>query len=314
MDTPHSRPLGVTLVAILYLAIAIISLVIAARYVLNPAGNEEMILLFTRLKIPVTFLNLLAVPPLVTAGLATLMFRGLWEERAWARVAALFLGFMGMLATLSMIAFFQVFNWGGPRAMWLAAGAFMLSALVLVYFLKIPWPEPEERRTQRKEEAFISAASPSASAAPPPAPAPVSALSSEQADAIHSVPTVVAGVTAVKGADTVLIETGAVSSSQPVACLTVISGRDQGKHFEITTSDILIGRHPALADFLLQDPTISAQHARIRYEGNQFVIYDLDSTNGLFVNAQRVRQQRLFDGDKLRLGAVELIFSNPCQD
>jgi len=312
MDTTHSRPIGVTLVAILHLAIAVISLVIAARYVLNPAGNEEMILLFTRLEIPVTFLNLLAAPPLITAGLATLMFRGLWEERAWARVAALFSGFVGMLAGLALIAFFLVFNWGGPRAMWLAAGVFVLSALIFIYFLKIPWPEPgEEAETPEQSAPVVRVAG--SSAPPRPPAAPPAPPSPEAADSIHSVPTVVTDASFVRGEDTVLIETEP-ASSQPTACMTVISGRDQGRHFEIVSADTLIGRHPTLADFLLHDPTISAQHARIRYEDGQFIIYDLDSTNGLFVNAQRVRRQRLFDGDKIKLGAVDLIFSSPCQD
>jgi len=173
METSRSRPLGVTLVALLYLAIAVISLIIAARYILNPAGDEQMILLFTRLKIPVTYLNLLAVPPLITAGLATLMFRGLWEQRPWGRVATVFISFMGMLLALAAIAFVQVFNFGGSRAIWMAAGVFALSTLIFIYFLKIPWPADEAPEAAVEPEpapVAVKEAVPAAESPPPPPP------------------------------------------------------------------------------------------------------------------------------------------------
>ena len=114
MNDTRSRPLGVTLIALVYLALAIMALVIAARYVLNPAGDEELILLFDRLKMPVAFLNLLAAPPLVTAGLATTMFRGLWLQKEWGRIAAIFFQFIGMLMMLALMAFLFVFSLAHP--------------------------------------------------------------------------------------------------------------------------------------------------------------------------------------------------------
>lgn len=319
MTKPHSRPLGVTAVAILYLAIAAISLFIAARYVLNPAGNEDMIMLFTRLRIPVTFLNLLAVPPLITAGLATLLFRGLWQEKSWGRVATLFLSFMAMLAALAAIAFIQAFNFGNTRAIWVSVGAFALSALIFIYFLKIDWAAPHHDSPDIQAIPFPAEAKATTTNSPPPAPPPpepppIVKPASGMYDSIHSAPTMHAGDAVLKGEATVRLEAESVQSPQPTACLTVISGRDQGRHFEITTSDILIGRHPTLANFVLNDPTISAQHARIRYEDGRFVIQDLDSTNGTFVNKLRVMLQPLQDKDRIKLGVVEMIFSTSCQE
>jgi hypothetical protein len=321
MENSRSRPFGVTLVAILFLAIAIICLIIAARYILNPAGDEEMILLFTRLKIPVTYLNLLAVPPLVTAGLATLMFRGLWEERPWGRVATVFLSFMGMLLALAAIAFVQVFNFGGSQAIWIAAGAFALSTIIFIYFLKIPWPaatEPIPEAAPEPEPVVARPAVPGEEPPPAPAsapePAPVLSPPDDMYDTIHSAPTLITGAAVLKGDETLQIGAAPVPETRPTACLVAVSGRDQGRHFEISSDDVLIGRHPTLATFVMDDPTISAQHARIRYEDGHYLLVDLDSTNGTFVNRQRVKTQVLADQDRIRFGAVELIFSTPCQD
>jgi len=318
MNTSYSRPLGVTLVAILYLAIAIIALIIAARYVLNPAGNEEMILLFTRLKLPITFLNLLAVPPLINAGLATLMFRGLWEANAWSRVATVFLSFIGMLTALALIAFFLVFNFGGSQTLWASVGAFVLFTLVFIYFLKTSWPvsETEPAIAPPRDGAIRPAIpkdippSPSLSAQAPAVMTPVLA----QPEVRHNAPTIVADAAEITGAETVRIRRDETQPPQPLACLTIISEQNLGRRFDFFGADILIGRHPTLSDVLLNDPTVSARHARIRYEEGQFALYDLESANGSFVNGQRIHSQRLQDQDKIRLGAVEMIFSASCQD
>jgi pSer/pThr/pTyr-binding forkhead associated (FHA) protein len=122
------------------------------------------------------------------------------------------------------------------------------------------------------------------------------------------------GVAAATAADTIILEPESAPPPRQRACLTAISGEDRGRRFEFSDVDILIGRHPTLADVLLSDSTISAQHARIRYEAGQFTLYDLDSTNGSFVNGQRIRMQALHADDLITLGAVDLIFTTFCQE
>ena len=63
-------------------------------------------------------------------------------------------------------------------------------------------------------------------------------------------------------------------------------------------------------DVVLIDREISRHHAEIRAEGQDFVLADLGSTNGTFVNEQRVaRPTRLRDGDRISLaGRVDLVF------
>ena len=59
---------------------------------------------------------------------------------------------------------------------------------------------------------------------------------------------------------------------------------------------------------VIDDPRISRLHAQLRLVRGQFVIFDLDSTGGTFVNGQRIRQQTLRAGDVISLAGVPLVF------
>jgi hypothetical protein len=61
-------------------------------------------------------------------------------------------------------------------------------------------------------------------------------------------------------------------------------------------------------DIVLDDPHVSDHHASIRLRGRAFVVTDLDSTNGTFVNGQTVGQHTLADGDRVRFGPSEWVF------
>ncbi len=58
----------------------------------------------------------------------------------------------------------------------------------------------------------------------------------------------------------------------------------------------------------MDDDSVSAEQARVQYEGRQFVLYDLASTNGTFLNGQRIKKRALLDDDIIRLGEVSLTF------
>lgn len=74
-------------------------------------------------------------------------------------------------------------------------------------------------------------------------------------------------------------------------------------------AEVLIGRSPA-ADLTLDDITVSTLHARLSYRKQQWWLEDLDSTNGTFLNEERlVSPLVLASGDQLRLGQVELTVS-----
>lgn len=87
--------------------------------------------------------------------------------------------------------------------------------------------------------------------------------------------------------------------------LRVTSGSRAGQRELFEKSIIAIGRHP-LNDLRFdaeRDPEASSRHAEIRILDDQATLRDLDSTNGTFVNGQRVAGERaLFDGDLLQFG------------
>ena len=80
------------------------------------------------------------------------------------------------------------------------------------------------------------------------------------------------------------------------------------KTFRILTGSIkTIGRATG-ADFIVNAPLVSRVHCRLTAQpGGDLEVRDLDSTNGTFVNGQRVENARLESGDRLRVGRVELV-------
>jgi pSer/pThr/pTyr-binding forkhead associated (FHA) protein len=84
------------------------------------------------------------------------------------------------------------------------------------------------------------------------------------------------------------------------------------REYEISGAPVTIGRLP---DNTIQVDTlsVSGHHARIVAEGNRFVLYDEDSTNGTYVNGQRVSRAVLVNGDTIHVGRHILSFSDAPQ-
>jgi pSer/pThr/pTyr-binding forkhead associated (FHA) protein/uncharacterized RDD family membrane protein YckC len=82
------------------------------------------------------------------------------------------------------------------------------------------------------------------------------------------------------------------------------------REFEIIDSEVHMGRE--LDNTLrLPDPSISRHHCVIRKVGGGFEIQDLQSSNGVLVNGNRVQSSPLRDGDRITLGQVQLTFQDP---
>ncbi len=80
-----------------------------------------------------------------------------------------------------------------------------------------------------------------------------------------------------------------------------------GEIVAIDPAGTVIGRGAECA-LHIPDATVSKQHARVVREGSAFVVIDLGSTNGTFVNGVQVRSKVLADGDHIRFGTVSFRF------
>lgn len=93
------------------------------------------------------------------------------------------------------------------------------------------------------------------------------------------------------------------------ALLYVLEGEDRGQKFCVSKPAMVIGRKEG--DILLRDSKISARHARLTCEQGIYSIEDLESTNGTYVNGERIRSQILTDGAEIALGFTKLLFRLP---
>lgn len=69
--------------------------------------------------------------------------------------------------------------------------------------------------------------------------------------------------------------------------LTVRKGPDAGQQHSLIAGTVTLGRDP-LADVVINDPEVSRQHARLIRRGDEFQLQDLGSTNGTFLDGQRL--------------------------
>lgn len=362
---PRHRPFGVTLIAVLFLFEAIAALGLAAFLLLSPTGATAYGALFDRLQWPAALSSLLAVPPLLTAGLAGLVFRGLWNQTTWARVAALVLSFLFVLLAIAAIAFLAAFALLDTSRMVMAIASLLISGLAFLYLLRVRIDEPGATGAALAEPmsaAAVPAALPPSSdgyagyvertpaAAPPearplypapPQPAAASAIPPVMVGAAGALvpppprPRPVSGQqtggidrTAAAAAAAYDSETIAsapptqqikaeppVAASAAIAWLIVRNGQQLGQIFSIHSGEtVFLGRDPARATIVLSDPTVSGLHAQIRQEQGRCVLYDLGSTNGTFLGSEvgyteAIQRQPLQDGDELRLGGANLVFS-----
>lgn len=71
---------------------------------------------------------------------------------------------------------------------------------------------------------------------------------------------------------------------------------------------VVIGRHPE-CEFPIRQEDVSRRHAEIRFQDGGYVLYDLESTNGTYLNNERVEGMRnLLPGDRIEIGPCTITF------
>lgn len=89
--------------------------------------------------------------------------------------------------------------------------------------------------------------------------------------------------------------------------LAAVSGKLKGAVFAVSDEPLVIGRDTA-ASLCIADASVSRRHSRIEKKENGFVISDLESLNGTFVNDVPVKQRILEHGDRVRIGNAHFVF------
>ena len=92
--------------------------------------------------------------------------------------------------------------------------------------------------------------------------------------------------------------------------LFVIQGRNRGARYDLAAHDgaLTIGREAGNA-IRLDDNEVSRRHAEIRRVGESFVVGDLKSSNGTFINDRKVERAELASGDRIRVGRTVLAYA-----
>lgn len=105
------------------------------------------------------------------------------------------------------------------------------------------------------------------------------------------------------------LDTGSLDSSEeqiPDNSFLIVEGV---KIFPLTQTVVNIGRRMD-NQLVIDDPRVSRNHAQLRAIKGRFIVFDLNSTGGTFVNGQRTSQSVLYPGDVISLAGVALVFGH----
>ncbi len=105
-------------------------------------------------------------------------------------------------------------------------------------------------------------------------------------------------------------ETGEVPAYQEetgVASLVVRRGPNAGSRFPLDQEVTTAGRSPD-SEIFLDDVTVSRRHAEVTRTAQGFLVRDVGSLNGTYVNRERIEEVLLADGDEVQVGKYRLVF------
>jgi pSer/pThr/pTyr-binding forkhead associated (FHA) protein len=102
------------------------------------------------------------------------------------------------------------------------------------------------------------------------------------------------------GADGAALEDG-------VPTLKLLNGPLEGREYRLVSSGYVIGRDP-MSDIVIDLKDVSRRHAKIEKSSTEYVVCDLGSANGLFVNNLKLPRAVLMNGDVIQIGSCLLQF------
>jgi pSer/pThr/pTyr-binding forkhead associated (FHA) protein len=102
----------------------------------------------------------------------------------------------------------------------------------------------------------------------------------------------------------------AIELTSVAAALVVRRGPNAGSRYQLEDPLTTVGRDPSSAIFL-DDVTVSRRHAEVEKQADGYMVRDVGSLNGTYVNRVRVDHSLLANGDELQIGAFKLSFFGP---
>ncbi len=89
--------------------------------------------------------------------------------------------------------------------------------------------------------------------------------------------------------------------------LVVKRGSEVGAKYLLDRDVTLVGRHPE-SEIFLDDITVSRRHAEFFRKEGGYVVKDVGSLNGTYVNRERIEEAALSSGDEVQIGKFKLLF------
>jgi pSer/pThr/pTyr-binding forkhead associated (FHA) protein len=132
---------------------------------------------------------------------------------------------------------------------------------------------------------------------------PADATSTISLGALSSSEAAEAAETGLSPADTAAIDALPAQS----ALLVVQRGPNAGARFLLDADRTTAGRRPD-SDIFLDDVTVSRKHAEFVRRGDDFVVRDVGSLNGTYVQRDRIDEAVLRDGDEVQIGKFRMVF------
>lgn len=145
-----------------------------------------------------------------------------------------------------------------------------------------------------------------APAPPPPAAAPPPAWAAPAAR--PAAPVAPPGPVPPPDTDTTAVLMSPVGRQDLVAWLVAVSGGQRGRDFRLTAGTLRFGTTQGCDVVIADDRFLSGRHAEVAFESGQYVLRDLNSTNGTLVNDVRIAEQMLRDGDRVQMGSTRFLF------
>ena len=90
------------------------------------------------------------------------------------------------------------------------------------------------------------------------------------------------------------------------AYLIMIKGRHVGKMYKLGFERVVLGRSGS-AEIKIEDQGVSREHAYVQNQGGALILVDNNSTNGVFVNGNRIRTHALVEGDRVQIGENSML-------